>query len=190
MIATIRGEVTAKTEDSVIIEVGGIGYELHIAVSDIDQLSIGEETQLHVYEHIRDDAHDLYGFAELGGKELFIQLIGVSGVGPKVGMAIISSYKFSAIRDAIATGDNKLLQSVSGVGKRTSERIIVELKDKVASIATVESGEKSAAAPGSDVLEALEQLGYSRAQAQRVLSSIPDDIDTAEEKVKYALKNL
>lgn len=127
----LRGEIIEKLHDSLVLDIGGVGYELFVAVDEWGAAKIGERTQYYVYEQIREDAHNLYGFKELGSKQLYIQLLGVNGVGPKLAMQILSSAGESRLRQAIASGDPALLKGVSGVGPKTAQRVILDLRGKV-----------------------------------------------------------
>src|SRR3989344_9165615 len=131
MIATLTGTVAEKLVGVLVLEVGGVGYGLLVTNEDFDKLDVGEETKVYVYEHIRENSHDLYGFCSLDSKSLFEQLLEVNGVGPKMALNILDVGSADALRAAIAAGDTKFIQAASGVGKRVAERVIVELKDKV-----------------------------------------------------------
>ncbi len=182
MIATISGVVSEKLEASVVVEANGVGYLLAVSASDYQSLEVDSETRLYVYEVIREDAYDLYGFLESIGKIIFKQLLSVSGVGPKAAIAILSIASIDKVQEAIAVGDISFLQSADGVGKRTAERIAVELKDKV--IADTYAG--SSSTTSDTAIEALESLGYSRSVALKALSKVPKDLSD-EERIKQAL---
>ena len=186
MIATLRGVVADKSIDTIVLDVGGVGYGVVMPKSDIEEVDKGSESQLFIYEVIREDAHDLYGFVNTLGRSLFGELLTVSGVGPKAALAVLSVASVEDARNAIAVGDVAFLQSASGVGKRTAERIAVELKDKV-----VGTGSPSDYQPESSdaALEGLEALGYPRSEAVAALSRVPRDIDDSE-RIKRALKEI
>lgn len=183
MIATLRGTVTEKQEE-VIVETGGIGYAVHMPRSDMESVVIGQEVKVHVYEVVREDSYDLYGFASLAGKSIFQQLLGVSGVGPKAALAIMSLANTDQVQRAISIGDTAFIASASGVGKRTAERVAVELRDKLAEAAAVNTGDETDTA-----LQALESLGYSRSVAAQALSKVPQDLED-EARIKAALKEM
>lgn len=189
MIATITGRVAEKIGDTVIIELGGIGYEVIVPVSDWGSAKMGEETKFYIYEHIREDTHVLYGFSSTSAKQLFTQLLSVNGVGPKVAMQVMSAAALNRLQQAIFAGDVELFKGVSGVGKKTAERIMVELKGKIE-----ESGESaltgSPVSSGDAAYQALLGLGYTAAQAAQALSSVPAEIKEDNERVKAALKNI
>lgn len=187
MIATLQGIISDKTESQeLIVEVNGIGYGVRCAKGEFESLAVGREARLHIYEVIREDTHDLYGFLETSGKRLFEALIGVSGVGPKAALAILSLATNEQVSSAIARGDTGFIATASGVGKRTAERVAIELKDKVFASASITDGSDS----GSDAaLEALESLGYSRPVAVQALAQV-DNAASDEERIKQALKHL
>jgi Holliday junction DNA helicase RuvA len=180
MIYSIRGPVTQKLLTSVVIELGGLGYEVVVAASDHARLTVGAEAQLWLYESIREDSHTLYGFAETAAKTLFEELLGVSGIGPKVALAVMSAAPADKLRQAIASGDPDLLRGIAGVGKKTAERILVELKGKVGPGGGISSTDAA--------LQALIGLGYSSAQAAEAIATISPDISDDQDRIKAALK--
>lgn len=169
-----------------IVEVGGIGYGVSVPKSDYESLNISDNVRLYIYEVIREDAHDLYGFTGTLGRELFEQLLGVSGVGPKAALAILSVAGVEQAQAAISSGDVAFLQSASGVGKRTAERVAVELRNKVISpdYQSLTDGVKEDAA-----LQALEALGYSRSDAVSALAKVDSSLDD-EARIREALKEV
>ncbi len=190
MIATLSGVISEKLSDVVVLDVGGVGYGLSVAVEDYERLKIGDSAKLYVYEHIREQAHDIFGFTSLDTKYLFEQLLGVKNVGPKVAMAVLDIGSSGVVRAAIAQGDVKSLQSAKGVGKRAAEQIVVELRDKVG-IAASGGAEDIVTRPGvgsqDEATEALVALGYSPQDAALALRDIDSTLDT-ESRVKLALK--
>ena len=130
MIATLRGKVTQK-DNGVVVECGGVGYGVFVTLSDFGILHLGDEAKLYIHEHIKEDAHSLFGFVTQETKQLFEQLLGVKNVGPKVALAVLDVGPSSSVKVAIAEGDVKLLQTAKGVGKRAAEQIVVELRDKM-----------------------------------------------------------
>jgi holliday junction DNA helicase RuvA len=190
MIATLDGIVSERLADIVVLTVQGVGYGLHVTAEDFGRLYTDNPAKVYVYEHIREQGYDLYGFMMLDTKRLFEQLLGVKNVGPKVALAVLDIGTAPAVRGAIAAGDVKLLQSTKGVGKRAAEQIVVELRDKVGLVAT-EAAEALATRPGvntqDEAVEALLSLGYSPQDATLALK----DVDIAlpvEERIKLALK--
>lgn len=182
--------VAEKLPDQVVLDVHGIGYGVQVTVEDYGRLQNGQETKLYIYEHIREQAYDLYGFTHIDTKRLFEQLLNVKNVGPKVAMAVLDVGTADVVRAAIANGDVKLLQSAKGVGKRAAEQIVVELRDKVG-LGSSEAAEGIVYRPGIDTqdeaIEALIALGYTPADASLALKDI-DKTLPAEERIKLALK--
>lgn len=192
MIATLTGIVSEKLPDMVVLEVGGVGYGLQVTAEDFGRLPSGQQAKVYVYEHIREQAHDLFGFVSIDTKYLFEQLLGVKNVGPKVAMAVLDVGSANDVRVAIASGDVKLLQSAKGVGKRAAEQIVVELRDKVGLTAS-ETAEGIVFRPGVDTqdeaVEALIALGYLPQDAAAALKNIDKTLPT-EDRIKMALKGV
>jgi holliday junction DNA helicase RuvA len=182
MIATLTGTITEKLPDSLVLEVGGVGYELVVTVDEWGNATTGAQTRYYIYEQIREDAHQLYGFSELSSKHLFTQLIGVSGVGPKMAMQLLSAAGESRLRQAIAAGDPALLKGITGVGPKTAQRVIVDLRGKV------EEGIAGLAPVADPAYQALVSLGYTPGQATTAVANIPTDITDDQARVKAALK--
>jgi len=189
MIATLQGKVSEKLADQVVLDVHGVGYGLQVTAEDFGRLPTGEVAKLYVYEHIREQSYDLFGFVLPDTKKLFEQLLGVKNVGPKVALAVLDIGTAPAVRGAIAAGDVKLLQSAKGVGKRAAEQI-VELRDKVG-LSPSEAAEGIVARPGvttgDEAVEALISLGYPAQDASLALKDIDPALPT-EERIKLALK--
>lgn len=188
MIAHVAGEVVEKTADALIIDVGGLGYEVQVATHDFEAAILGEHVKLYTHDHLRENAHELFGFSSLTAKRLFEMLISVSGVGPKMALAILSLGDVEAIRSAIANGDSAFVQRASGVGKRIAERLAVDLRDKVGLPgAHPQAGPAAEAVPRDDALDALLALGYNLQQANEALQAIDPALDT-QTKIKLALQ--
>lgn len=198
MIALVRGTLAYKSIDHVIIDVGGVGYRLSIPLSTFYSLPDTGEVSLFTHTHVREDALLLYGFLSLEEKNLFVILISISGIGPKVAINILSHIPAGDLKRAIAEGDIKRLSGLPGIGKKTAERLILELKDKVGPVAGLpaSSGATSTAdttkgALSNDVISALVNLGYKESLARKVLESMELAPDlTMEEALKGALKIL
>lgn len=191
MIAMLSGVVAEKMTEAVVLDVGGVGYGLLVTNEDYGRLASGDKAKLYVYEQIRENTHDLYGFTNLDTKQLFERLLEVNGVGPKMALSVLNTGSASAVRTSIASGDVKSIQQASGVGKRVAERIVVELKDKVG-LPGVDLGsagllQSEAALSSDEAAQALMALGYTPADAATALASIPADLPT-EARVKQALK--
>jgi holliday junction DNA helicase RuvA len=189
MIASVRGEVLVRRPDHVVVEASGVGYRLAVSTETLKSVPAhGRETTLRAHLVARDDSMSLYGFASEEERDLFLQLISVNGVGPKVALAVLSGGAPRELLRAIATGDAKRFQAVPGIGKRTAERIIVELREKIAEAldeATL-AGAAGEAEPRALAREGLVNLGYSHAEAEKLLDDA--DGDSAEELIGAALR--
>ena len=200
MYAYIKGELAEINTDHIVIEAGGIGYQVFISLQTFDYLpSVGENLKIYTYLYLREDAMILYGFLTKDDLELFKLLISVSGLGPKGGLAILSTLEADDLRFAILSGDAKAISKAPGVGGKTAQRVILELKDKLsledAFEAKTEHVQKNAAAAGgsvkNDAVMALTALGYSSTESLKAVSAveITEDMDV-EEVLKAALKHL
>jgi Holliday junction DNA helicase RuvA len=180
MIATLTGKLQLRYPDRVVVDVGGVGYEVFLSADGLSRLSVGSETFLFIHTNVREDAIILYGFIEEEEKEMFLILKTVSGIGPKLALAILSGMRVNELCRAIGAKDIKLLTSLQGVGKKTAERLCVELQEKVAHLASaaVTGGAGMATAHqgvGSvmlDVVSALVNLGYPDPVARQALVSV------------------
>jgi holliday junction DNA helicase RuvA len=174
MIAHLRGKLLAKHPNQAIVEAGGVGYDVVISVPTFSDLpAIGGEVALHIHAHVREDALALYGFLRSSEKALFEKLITVSGIGPKLAITILSGMAAEEMISAIRVNDIARLTRIPGIGKKTAERMVLELRDKLA----LEKHGEIAAAPAlsaaeEDVLSALVNLGYQRAAAEKALASV------------------
>jgi Holliday junction DNA helicase RuvA len=190
MIATLVGTVSEKQGDLIILDIGGIGYGLFMPQEDFISLNVGSEVKVYVYEHIREQMYDLFGFQSLDTKVLFERLLTVNGVGPRMALAILSVGSISDVRQAIAEGNVKLLQAASGVGKKVAERIVVDLKDKVG-LGPNSDATTFLTSPVANRFDeaqaALVSLGFTAQDAASALAGIDNKLPT-EERVKMALK--
>lgn len=185
MIAHVTGQVVEKTDNALIIDVSGLGYEVQVAAPDFNTALLGTQIKLYTHDHWRESAHDLFGFSTLAAKRLFELLISVSGVGPKMGLALLSLGDAEAIRGAVARGDAAFIQQANGVGKRLAERIVVDLKDKVGAAHVV----LQPASTNDDALSALLALGYNLQQANESLAQVDPSLGV-EARVTLALKQM
>ena len=197
MIALLTGKLAYKSIDHLIVDVGGVGYRLRIPLSSFYSLPESGEVRLHVHTHVKEDAIHLFGFLTLEEKELFILLLSVSGVGPKLAVNILSNCPAADLRAALYHGDSKRLSAIPGIGKKTAERLILELQEKVKKLgdAGVMAHQTRATHSTSnvidDTLSALVNLGYKEAQAKKALETLELAADTpVEEVLKRALKIL
>ncbi len=188
MIASLRGKLESIGGDWAVINVGGVGYQVYFPTSTQSNLgSVGEEVFLQTHLVVREDSMTLYGFATDGELELFQILISVSGLGPRLGLAVLSAMSVEQVATAIAGENSDLLMSVSGIGKKMAQRLILELKDKIAAGLLI----SPAAFPDdyAEVVAALTSLGYTVAEASRAVTSLPSSSDLSlEEKIKMALQ--
>ena len=191
MIAHIKGILTEKFDNSVIIDVNGVGYEVALSAIDYDQLSLDDEVKLYTYHLVREQSEELFGFTSLAAKKLFELLISVQGVGPKAGMAILSLAPAEEVRNAIANADSAYVSKASGVGKKSAERVIVDLRDKVGLPAYYgRKNEPQAAKPAEndEALDALMALGLNLADATKALEGVDPNL-SVEDRIRQALKN-
>ncbi len=190
MIATLSGIVSEKLLDSLVLDVHGVGYGLYVTVEEGDRLVVGQSAAMFVYEHIREQSHDLFGFMSRDTKSLFEQLLGVNGVGPKMALSVLGIGSATDVRQAIASGDTKSIQLANGVGKRVAERIIVDLKDKVGLVGVDLQSTGMLRGEGmllqDEAVEALVSLGYTAADAATALQSIDSSLPS-EDRIKLAL---
>lgn len=200
MLHYIKGILTMRIEGGVVVEAGGLGYEVFVPDNSAVYLAQeGESVTLYLYMAVREDDVSLYGFSEREGLTLFKQLITVSGVGAKAAMAILSVAPVSEMKKAIAFEDVDFLTRASGVGKKTAQRIVLELKDKIGSITGGSAGVSVSSDIGAlggeagnraEAINALISLGYSRTEAANAVSAVADEDLTSEEYIKQALKKL
>lgn len=187
MIAELTGKISSIHGSYVVLAVSGVGYKVQASVYTLGKVATEEEVRLFIHTHVREDALALYGFLTEDELSMFEQLISVSGIGPKVGLSILSIADPKTIRTAIVNKDPSLLTRVSGVGKKTAERVIVELQNKVSA---VDIHEQAGALADQEALEALTALGYTVSEAREALKLIPPDVSEVGERLKRALKSL
>jgi Holliday junction DNA helicase RuvA len=191
MIARIRGILLQKSPTSVLIETGGIGFQLHIPVSSMNAIGEpGQEVQLFTVLHVREDALQLFGFATRQEKELFLQLISVSGIGPRLAQSVLSGISVDDFRTAIHQQNFSALSSIPGIGRKTAERLVVELKDKIG-MAAQPSKTEGRIPVGEEAVMALLSLGYKRNQAESVIRKLTQESSMPiEELIRRALREL
>ena len=188
MIARLRGRAVAWDAEGLVLDVAGVGYRLHATPSAVRAAEGASEVVLETHLHVREDALQLFGFAERGERELFEQLLSVSGVGPKVALAIVSGYSPAELRRAIVREDAALFQTIPGIGKKTAQRVVLELREKMAPLAAVSDAPHLGAGDGHLVArDALVELGYSVAEAEQRLAATDPDLPPAE-RVRQALR--
>lgn len=196
MIEYLKGEITELSPAFCVVECGGVGYGLNITLIDYESLNAGgmnKEVRMYVYESIREDAHELYGFTDKSSRETFRMLIGVSGVGPNTARLILSSLTVEQLQNSISSGNEIPLKSVKGIGGKTAQRIIVDLKDKIKSPGTsLNLSVPMSGASFDDAASALVMLGFSMQQSQKALAKVfsKDPTLSTEQAIKLALKML
>jgi Holliday junction DNA helicase RuvA len=184
MIACVEGSIIEKDSTSLIVNVGGLGYRVFVTNELVTDTVIGQPIKLMTHLVVREDSQTLYGFINNESLQLFTMLISVSGVGPKIAMAILSSAKTSELRSAISCGDSAIFTAISGVGLKTAQRLILELRSKIG--ATLLDGSVS---DSEDVISAMTSLGYNMYEIRKVIGKIPTHLPL-NDKVKEALKLL
>jgi holliday junction DNA helicase RuvA len=190
MIAGLKGTIEALGSNFLIIDVGGISFQVFVPSSTLSSLGvIGRQAKLHTHLHVREDNLAIYGFATPGELALFEIVTTVKGIGPKLGLALLSAMDVEQLSSAIAGGDSALLTGIPGIGKKTAERIVLELKDKIGTHLIL-SQDFSAAQSNTELMAALTSLGYSSAESARALSNISNSGQTVEDRLKMALKYL
>jgi holliday junction DNA helicase RuvA len=187
VISRIRGRPLAWDAEGLVVDVGGVGYRVYATPSAVRLADGADEVSLHTHLHVRDDAMQLFGFADADERELFEQLLSVSGVGPKVALAIVSGYSPGELKRAIVREDADLFQTIPGIGKKTAQRVVLELKEKITPLAAVEAPHLGAGDGHVVARDALVELGYSLAEAEQRLSDTDPDLPPAE-RVRQALR--
>lgn len=186
MIGSLRGVLMRKSPDGILVEVGGVGYEVSVPVSALSELpGEGSEVSLHVYTHVREDAIQLFGFRSQGEKRVFVSLLGISGVGPKLALSVLSGIDYEELAATIEEEDVARLSKIPGLGKKTANRIVLEMKGKLPKAAG------PADSVSDDAVSALVNLGYKKAAAQEaVVKARGKGAETVEDVLREALKGL
>ena len=190
MIAHVFGKVAEKFNGSLVVDVHGVGYEVSVATNDFDAVILDQEVKFYTYHHVREQSEELFGFSSLAAKKLFEMLITVQGVGPKAALAILSLGDAEQVRNAIANADSSFVQKATGVGKKTAERVVVDLSDKVGlptHYGRTETPLQTELNTSDEALEALMALGYTLADATKALENVDANLPTAQ-RVTEALK--
>jgi Holliday junction DNA helicase RuvA len=187
MIGRLRGTIVARRNEGVTLEVGGVGYEIAVTPQTLSSLpGLGEQMVLHTHLHVREDAMTLYGFMDEVGRDMFRLLLATSGIGPKVAMAILGSMRVEELHRAVTGEDIDALTVVPGIGKRSAQRILLDLKPKLVDADVVSLGGES---ESGRIREALEGLGYAAAEIREIIPEIPTDAPL-EQQLRTALKAL
>jgi Holliday junction DNA helicase RuvA len=186
MIARLRGKPAANTPEGLVLDVNGVGYLVHATPTAIRKGDSADEITVETYLHVREDALQLYGFADRKERELFVQLLGVNGIGPKVALAIVSGSPVGELRRAILREDSARFQAIPGIGKKTADRIVLELKEKLGGVEAI-ADEAGSEAPSLVARDALVELGWTLLDAERALAEVDAGLPP-EERVRLALK--
>lgn len=191
MIAHLKGKIEEKFGNALILDVHGVGYEIMVPTPDFESVKLGEERKFFTYHQVRENAEELYGFSSLSAKKIFELLISVQGIGPKAAIAILSLAEAEEVRNAIANADSAFISKATGVGKKSAERVIVDLRDKVGTPshygATTPSLTKDVDTQPDEALDALIALGFPLKEATSALEKV-DKTLPVEERIRLALK--
>jgi len=187
MIAKIKGKVAYLRDHYAVVDVAGVGYRIFVTDFAMGKMAGKEDVELFTHTYVREDTLSLYGFLTLDELEMFEMLISISGIGPKAAVGILSIAEPKTIRTAVISGDSSILTRVSGVGKKTAERVILELKNRITELPGEDQGTARA---DSEAIEALTSLGYSATQAREALKAVPESVTDISGRVREALKRL
>lgn len=188
MIAYLKGKIRQVADNFIVLENNGIGYQVFLSPEYARAMIVGAEAEVFTHHYVREDALDLYGFPTQAELEFFEKLISISGIGPKTALNILSVTEVEKLKQAIIKKDLLFLNKISGIGKKTAERLILELEGKL--IGTAEGHERATSNADVDVMEALQSLGYSQEQARRALKDVDPNLESTDAKLKAALKLL
>lgn len=183
MMGSLRGRVLEVHASFLLLEVNGVGYAVKASSGTLSTAKAGEDRFFYIHDHVREDVRDLYGFSSWSEQEFFEKLLGISGVGPKVALTLMSAGSIGQVKAAVMQGDLALLTSVPGVGKKTAQKIVLELKGQLVDVEDVVPGD-------SEVVDALVTLGYPAQQARDILKSLPREITGIPDRIREALKYL
>lgn len=189
MIGKLTGKITLRGDKFIIIDANGVGYKIFVIPETLKKARGKEEFSIWTHLHVRETALELYGFMEYAELELFELLISVSGIGPKSSLGILGMAPIDTLKQAISAGETAYLTKVSGIGKKTAEKIIIELREKLGGADFMEGG-NGMLKEEQDVLQALQSLGYSLREAREALQQIPKETEGTNNRIKEALKNL
>lgn len=189
MIGHLEGKVLFKGEKHVVFDVGGVGYKIFVAPSTQKNIETNKTISLWTHLHVREDAMELYGFLHQAELEFFEMLISISGIGPKSALGVLAMAPVDTLKRAISSSDTSYLTKVSGIGRKTAEKIVLELKDKMAAAAGNVSYAGEELKEDADILDALISMGYSQKDARERIQQIPQNIKGRDKRLKEALKN-
>jgi Holliday junction DNA helicase RuvA len=188
MISYLKGKIIYKLKNNVVLEVSNVGYTIFVSDNFLNELKADQMIEIFTHQHVKEDALDLYGFKSLAELEFFKLLISVSGVGPKSALSVLAIANLDDIKESIVQGDSHLLTKVSGIGKKTAERVVLELKDKLFKM----GGDYDLSKVGfvGEEIDALMALGYSMFEAREALKQVDNDILDSTERIRQALKKM
>lgn len=190
MISYLKGKIINKGKGFVVLMVNNIGYRVYVNLTMYSELNINNEAEVYTHHHIREDAEDLYGFKSMEEMEFFELLLSISGIGPKSALGVLAIASIDDIKESIASGDSALLTKVSGIGKKTAERVVLELREKIGGLEGVGKREPGQASASGDEIDALMALGYSMMEARDALRGVDADIKDSGKRIKEALRRL
>jgi len=187
MIRYLSGTVLTKDLQEIVVDVSGVGYGLHVPENTSAGVVVGEDVGIYIYTHVREQEISLYGFLRDTERRMFEMLISVSGIGPKAGLSILSQADVGALAAAILNKDTSILTNVSGIGKKTAEKVVIELQGKVEDFATTDA---ASAMRDSGAVDALKSMGYTVGEARAALEAVDPSVEDVTERIKLALKSL
>ena len=190
MISYLKGKIKHKAANFVVLEVNNIGYQVFISPILYAELAVGAEAEFYTHQYVREDALNLYGFKNFEELELFEMLLGISGIGPKSALGVMSISGAADIKESIVRGDAALLTKVSGIGRKTAERVVLELREKIGKLSVGDGKFSGSQLGSSDEIDALMALGYSLTQAREALNGVDAKIKEPGERIRQALKRL
>ncbi len=188
MISYLKGRIIYKLKNNIVLEINNVGYTVFVSDNFLNELKVDQIVEVFTHQHVKEDALDLYGFKSLEELEFFKLLISISGVGPKSALSVLAIANLSDIKDSIVREDSHLLTKVSGIGKKTAERVVLELKDKLFKMGG--DYDLSESSFSGDEIDALMALGYSMPKAREALKQVDNDILDSAERIRQALKKM
>lgn len=190
MISYLKGKILNRGANFIILRVGDVGYKIFVNAGMLADFNVGAEAEIYTHQHVREDALDLYGFKSMEELEMFEMLLSISGIGPKSALGVLSVGSVEDIKESISSGDPHLLTKVSGIGRKTAERVVLELREKVGQIADGRRQTANGRNFSGDEIDALMALGYSMQQAREALRSVDKNVKDSGERIREALKRL
>lgn len=190
MISYLKGKIINKGKSFVVLLVNNVGYRVFVNSVMYAELDVNDEAEIYIHQHVREDALDLYGFKSMEEMEFFELLLSISGIGPKSALGVLSVASVDDIKESIVSGDSVLLTKVSGIGKKTAERVVLELREKIGRLEGVGKRESGQASASGDEIDALMALGYSTMEARDALRGVDAGIKDSGKRIKEALRRL